>query len=198
MVVIPSNRPHPRSATPSRGKSALDRSVAALLLLLSGVCLIAIAVAIWLEDDGPVLARERRVGPGGREFNLLRFRTDQREAPDAEAPGSAGPTPGLDRASRLGRLLRRYHLDLLPVLVNVLKGDLSLVGPRPHKAPGPRAAPRLGVRPGLVPPWLARSAPRSAAEEARAVQDYLRNWSPLLDIRLLWRTVRESLPPAGR
>ncbi len=195
MVVIPSNRPHPQSVTPSRAKSVLDRSVAALLLLLSGVCLVAVALAMWLEDDGPLLTRERRIGRDGREFDLLRFRTSAWARPAPGAP-VGGPAAAVDRCSSVGGVLRRYHLDELPVLVNVVKGDLSLVGPRPRPAAGPPGASPPGVRPGLLRPWRADAAPRSSAEEARAVQDYLRGWSPADDLAVVWNALREQvLPP---
>ncbi|MCR6678907.1 sugar transferase, partial [Escherichia marmotae] len=83
------------------------------------------------------------------------------------------------------------------LLVNVAKGDLSLVGPRPRRNV-PRSELQLGVRPGLVRPWPAGAAPRSAAEEFEAVRDYLDHWSPTADLRVLGRVVRDGVRPSGR
>jgi lipopolysaccharide/colanic/teichoic acid biosynthesis glycosyltransferase len=182
VVLIPSSgaRP-PSSAAVPLAKSVLDRTVATLVLFLSGVCLALVALAVWLGDDGPLLSRERRIGQDGREFDLLRFRT-----------GPWGPHAPAERTSWVGRTLRRYHLDELPVLVNVIRGDLSLVGPRPRKACEARAVPASGARPGLVRPWPDARRPRSGAEEARAVQDYLRSWSSRGDLALLWTSLRAA------
>ena len=182
MVLIPSSgaRP-PSSAAIPLAKAVLDRTVATLVLLVSGVCLALVAFAVWLGDDGPLLSRERRIGQDGREFDLLRFRTTP-----------WGPHAPAGRASRVGPTLRHYHLDELPVLVNVIRGDLSLVGPRPRRAGEAHAVPTSGTRPGLVRPWPEDRRPRSGAEEARAVQAYLRSWSSRGDLALLWASLRAA------
>jgi lipopolysaccharide/colanic/teichoic acid biosynthesis glycosyltransferase len=191
VVVIPSHRsqPWPAPGTPL-AKSALDRSLAALLLLLTCVWLAVIALAVWLTDDGPLLTREERVGRGGRSIRLLRFRTSTWGGTSGERswPGSD------DGTSSVGRVLERFHLDVLPRLVNVLRGDLSLAGPRPRPATDARATLHVAVRPGLVDPWDPRTPPRSAADEVRAVQDYLAAWSPWQDVVLAWRAVRGATP----
>jgi lipopolysaccharide/colanic/teichoic acid biosynthesis glycosyltransferase len=194
VVVIPSQprRPRPGSPTgvlPSAAKSVLDRTVAAGVLLLTSVCLALVALAVWLDDDGPLLVRERRLGRHGRAFELLRFRTSAWVSPTADQPARPPASP-----SRTGAVLVRWNLDRLPALVNVVKGDLSLVGPRPRRlVDGDTVPPPPGVRPGLVRPWQAGIAPRSPAEEARAVEDYLRNWSPATDLVLLARILRGAV-----
>jgi lipopolysaccharide/colanic/teichoic acid biosynthesis glycosyltransferase len=180
-------------------KSAFDRIVALLLLLLCSVCLALVALAIWLEDDGPLLTRDKRVGRGGGEFALLRFRTSRWDSdPTAVSRTVDDSSPALDATSRVGRLLRLYHLDELLLLVNVVKGDLSLVGPRPRRGSVPRSVLQLGVRPGLVRPWPACAAPQSAAEEFAAVREYLDHWSPTADLRVLGRVLRDGVRRSER
>lgn len=173
----------PRRPTASPvSKAALDRFGAALLLLICGLWLLLIALLLWLQDDRPVLAREPRVGQWGRCFELLRFRTD-------------------DRA--LGAALRRYNLDELPQLINVVKGDMSLVGPRPAPPGDARAADAhlwLAVKPGLTGPWLSSQAPRTREDASIELDRYLRNWSLGSDLAILLCSVREALrrPTTGR
>ena len=191
VVVIPSHRsrhPWPAPGLPL-GKSALDRSLAALLLLVTSVWLGVIALAVWLTDDGPLLIREERVGRNGRSIRLLRFRTSSWGGTCGERP----PATSSDGASSVGRVLLRYHLDALPQLVNVVRGDLSLVGPRPRRRTDARAALHPAVRPGLVDPWDPRTPPRSPADEVRAVQDYLATWSPWRDVALAWQALWVAL-----
>ena len=188
MTTLPRPRSHPPSASsPIPAKAALDRIVATLFLLLTGLWLAVIALALWLTDDGPVLVREIRVGRHGRPFSLLRFRTSR-------CGGSAGEQPAAASGATcpVGRMLRRYHLDALPQLINVVKGDLSLVGPRPRRTTDPRAFLHTAVRPGLIDPWDARTPPRSDAAETRAVQMYLQQWSPRRDMTLAWQAVRRA------
>ena len=182
-----SSLPYPQSRplaepSPSLAKSVLDRALALLLLLLVGVWLGVIALAIWFADDGPLLARDARVGRHGRRIDLLRFRTGEWRgtgAPADRVSSTALSTP-------IGRAVRGHHLDVLPRLVNVVRGDLSLVGPAARRSGDPRALLHPDVRPGLVRPWAPAHAPRSDAEEVRAVQCYLRAWSPKHDLGLLW------------
>src|SRR5205823_10257822 len=123
-------------------KAALDRLGAFALLVLASPVLIAIAAAVWLSSSGPVLYRQRRIGRHGREFTILKFRTmvetdiAQGEADVAWAAAELGlPEPDLppDRCTKVGRMLRRLGADELPQLVNVVKGDMALVGPRPER-----------------------------------------------------------------
>jgi len=167
-------------------KAVADRVVAAVLLLLSAVVLLLIALTVRAESPGGVLTRSPRLGRWGSEFDLLRFRT-------TAADGSI---------TRVGRLLRRSGLDGLPELVNVLAGEMSLVGPRPQPLPGARASgeeaePWLPVRPGLTGLWYLRGGPADQ-DGPLGLEFYRQNWSLALDLRILVRAigaaVRESRP----
>lgn len=136
------------------GKRALDLAGAALLLAALSPLIAAVALAVWLALGPPVVFRQVRAGRGGAPFAVLKFRT-LREGPGEDAA----------RMTRLGRRLRALALDELPQLVNVLRGEMSLVGPRPLPLDyvplySPRQALRLAVRPGLA--GLAQAAGRNA------------------------------------
>lgn len=132
-------------------KRLFDMAVAAAALVLLVPVLAAAAVAVAFSSPGPVLFRQTRVGRGGERFTLLKFRSMRM------APGASITVAGDRRVTRVGEFLRRYKLDELPQLWNVLLGDMSLVGPRPEveryvdlKAPLWRAV--LAVRPGITDP----------------------------------------------
>ena len=178
-------------------KRAIDVVVAAAALLVLSPLMALIAAAILLTMGPPVLFRHRRLGLGGREFTLLKFRTMRGRPP--------GPDVALDdeqRITRLGRLLRSLTLDELPELVNVLRGDLSLVGPRPllpeyRELYTPQQWRRHEMPPGMAGPALA--AGRNALSwEAKftADVDYVEHWSLWLDARVLalsiWRVLRRE------
>jgi lipopolysaccharide/colanic/teichoic acid biosynthesis glycosyltransferase len=136
------------------GKRAFDLAVSLVALLLLVPVLLVIALAVWLDSPGPVLYRQERVTRGGRLFRLLKFRTmvvdADRLAPNVSAAGDP-------RVTRVGRFLRRSYLDELPQLVNVVRGDMSLVGPRPETPEfvalfTPEERRVLTVRPGLAGP----------------------------------------------
>lgn len=122
----------PRGYLEGGGKRLFDLLLAPLLLLLVAPLLLAAMLALWLSTLGrePVLYRQARVGLDGRRFSLLKLRT---MAVDAEAGGIAMTLPGDPRVTRLGRLLRRYRIDEIPQLLNVLRGEMSLIGPRPER-----------------------------------------------------------------
>ena len=175
-------------------KASFDSTVAAFVLVLLAPVLLAVAVCLAATGRGRVFARQDRVGRDGRVFQLLRFRTE----------GDAGRTkPG---EFPLGAFLRRYSIDELPQLVNVLKGDVSFVGPRPGL---PSELARLGidvqrafpVKPGLVGLGsVSGGRGRSPGAGAPAdVIEYAENWSLLLDLAILRRAVaaalRGSAPP---
>ena len=133
---------------------ALDAAAAGIGLAVASPFLAVAAVAIKLDDGGPVLYRQERVGRDGRPFRLLKLRTMVADAP---ARGGALTSPRDPRVTRLGAALRRWKLDELPQLLNVLRGDMSLVGPRPEVpryvagySPCQRAV--LRVRPGITDP----------------------------------------------
>ena len=141
-------------ASADGARRALDVAVSGALLLASAPVLGILALAVRATSPGPTLFRHERVGRDGRPFQLLKFRTMVADAP---ARGGALTAPGDPRITRLGAVLRRWKLDELPQLVNVLRGDMSLVGPRPEV---PRyvslyneAERRIfAVRPGITDP----------------------------------------------
>ncbi|MET0795626.1 MAG: sugar transferase [Polyangiaceae bacterium] len=195
-------------------KRAFDVAAATAGLLVSSPVLVTAAVLVKLSSPGPVLFQQERIGRGGRPFRLLKFRSMR--------VGSGGPlvTAASDaRVTRVGRALRRSKLDELPQLVNVLRGDLSLVGPRPEVARYValyRAEDRAflqSVRPGITDPTtirfrneeeiLARSAApeRTYTEEllptkVRMYCQYLESASFMNDIRILYETLRVVARPS--
>lgn len=192
-------------------KGAMDRTTAALLLVLLAPVLVAIAVAVRIGSPGPVLYRQERVGISGRPFTMLKFRSmvadaDQRLA----ALGSANVSDGLlfkipddPRITPVGRWLRTYSLDELPQLVNVLTGSMSLVGPRPP-LPSEVArydssvSRRLLVKPGLTGLWqISGRSDLPWEETVRLDLRYVENWSLALDALILWKTGRAVLAGSG-
>ena len=165
---------------------------AGLGLALAGPVLAAAAVAIKLEDGGPVLYRQRRVGQGGRDFDLLKLRT---MVVGAEHQGAGlAVNRGDARITRVGRILRRLSLDELPQLWNVVRGEMSLIGPRPTLAYQveqytPHQRRRLDVRPGITG-WAQVQGRASLPWEERIELDvwYVEHRSPSLDLKILART----------
>ena len=180
-------------------------AVAALLLLpLWPVVGLAIALAIRVESPGPVLYRQRRLGRGGREFMLLKFRTMVHGAEQRTGPVWARWRDA--RTTRVGRVLRRWHLDEVPQVVNVVRGEMSLVGPRPERPEiaariarvVPGFAGRLLVRPGIA--GLAQAYGSYHLHPRRKLhydQEYIAAMSPWLDLKLgvlcAWRVLREGV-----
>lgn len=177
-------------------KRPLDLSIiiaAGILLLPFWLILwLAILLAIRLEDGGRVFYVQCRVGQGGRHFRLFKFRTMMKDAECATGPvWAARQDP---RLTRVGRVLRRFHLDEMPQLFNVLRGDMSLVGPRPERPEllkrierdVPAFAQRLRIRPGLA--GLAQIQVGYHADpqtKLRYDKLYMATMSPLLDLKLL-------------
>jgi len=175
-------------------KRAFDVVVALLALVLLSPLMLGAALAVAMQCGRPVLFRQQRVGLGGRTFEMLKFRSMVREAANVGPHYTAGDDP---RITRVGRFLRRTSLDELPQLLNVLRGDMSLVGPRPDlpvQAADYRAedwALRCSVRPGLT--GLAQATLRSqATPEQRLAADlaYVRRPTLAADLRILLLTVR--------
>jgi lipopolysaccharide/colanic/teichoic acid biosynthesis glycosyltransferase len=177
---------------PYRGKRAFDLIVLVVLSLPAGTLGLVAALAVKLDDRGPVLFRQERVGRGGRAFHVLKLRT--------MAHGAANPLfPDGSRITRSGRVLRRLSLDELPQLLNVLRGDMSIVGPRPTLAYQvarytPEQRRRLAVRPGLT--GLAQVKGRNNLPWADRILldlEYIRKQSPLYDLYVLLLSVKVVL-----
>jgi lipopolysaccharide/colanic/teichoic acid biosynthesis glycosyltransferase len=179
---------------------ALSLAVAVVALVLTAPLIALIALAVRLESPGPAFFVQDRVGLHGRRFRLLKFRT-MREAP----AGTADSVWGRDNASRvtrLGALLRRYRLDELPQCLNILRGDMNLVGPRPEMASNvatfsaviPYYNLRHEVRPGLTG-WAQVKAGYSMSTEEvtrKLCYDlyYIKHMSPTFDLQILIDTVK--------
>jgi lipopolysaccharide/colanic/teichoic acid biosynthesis glycosyltransferase len=173
---------------------ALDVVMAAALLVVTAPLLAVAAVAIRLESRGPVFYRQRRVGRHGDPFELLKLRT---MVPGAEAMGAGiYVLEGDPRITRVGRLLRRFSFDELPNLINVLRGDMAIVGPRPTVQEQvdrytERQLRRLEVRPGITG-WAQIKGRTSLPWPDRIELDvwYVEHRSLRLDLRILARTAR--------
>jgi lipopolysaccharide/colanic/teichoic acid biosynthesis glycosyltransferase len=173
---------------------ALDVLLAGALLLLTSPVLLAAIVAIKLESRGPAIYRQRRVGRHGEPFELWKLRT---MVPGAEAMGAGiYVLEGDTRITRIGRLLRRFSLDELPNLVNVLRGEMAIVGPRPTVQEQvdrytERQRRRLEVKPGITG-WAQVNGRASLPWHERIELDvwYVDNRSLLLDLRILAKTAR--------
>ena len=179
------------SAGPGR---ALEIALATVTLVLTAPLLAIAALAIALGSPGPVLYRARRVGRGGAEFELLKLRTMHA---GNEPVGVGTPVlPHDPRVTKVGGLLRRFSLDEIPNLVNVLRGEMALVGPRPTLAAQvaeytPRQRRRLEVKPGITG-WAQVNGRAGIAWSERIELDvwYVDNRSLALDLRILARTAR--------
>jgi lipopolysaccharide/colanic/teichoic acid biosynthesis glycosyltransferase len=172
----------------------LDVVLAAVLLVVTAPLSAVAVVAIRLESKGPAFYRQRRVGRHGRPFELLKLRT---MVPGAEAMGAGiYVLEGDPRITRVGRLLRRYSLDELPNLINVLRGDMAVVGPRPTVQEQvdrytERQLRRLEVKPGITG-WAQINGRTSLPWPERIELDvwYVEHRSLHLDLRILARTAR--------
>ncbi len=171
-------------------KRAIDVTAAAVLLTLAAPILGVAGLLVWIGMGRPVLFRQMRAGWRGRPFSLWKFRT-MRQLADPEGR----PLPDALRLTPLGRLLRRLSIDELPQLVNVLRGEMSLVGPRPLLMPyldryTPEQARRHEVKPGITG-WAQVNGRNALSWEERFALDvwYVDHWSLRLDARILWRTV---------
>lgn len=179
-------------------KRLLDVLVAAVGLVLVSPLLGLVALAVRLAIGSPVLFVQTRPGRGGVPFELLKFRTmSERRGPDGEL------LPDRDRLNRVGRLLRATSLDELPELVNVLRGDMSLVGPRPLLMEylaryTPEQARRHEVRPGITG-WAQVNGRNDTTWDDRFACDlyYVEHRSMRLDLHILKRTVVQVLTGAG-
>ncbi|HEY4346336.1 MAG TPA: sugar transferase [Gaiellaceae bacterium] len=171
---------------------ALDIAIAGTGLVLSSPLYALGALAVKLEDRGPVLYKQKRVGKDGRDFEILKLRT---MVPQAETMGAGfAVDKGDSRITRAGALLRRLSLDELPQLWNVVRGDMSLIGPRPTlryqvDRYDERQLHRLDVKPGITG-WAQIHGRASLSWADRIALDlwYVENRSPAIDLKILLRT----------
>jgi lipopolysaccharide/colanic/teichoic acid biosynthesis glycosyltransferase len=181
-------------------KRGLDIVISVVLAVLTLPLWIVIAAAVWLDDPGPVLLRQSRLGRGGVPFAMWKFRSMRRPLAGAIQQSDD------ERITRVGSFLRRYHFDEIPQLINVIIGEMSLVGPRPER---PEIAERILqdvpdfdlrtlVRPGMA--GLAQSLVEYDSRPAVKLRydlTYMCSWSLWLDIRLLFRSLTASLSGSG-
>lgn len=192
-------------------KNAMDRIGAVLILLLLLPVFLVVALLIVLDDRGPIFFRQERVGRDGKTFGMMKFRTMITDAESVlpqlmAANEAAGPLFKMQddpRVTRIGRVLRKYSLDEFPQLLNVIRGEMSLVGPRP---PLPREVAayesdtrrRFLVKPGMTGLWqISGRSDLSWNESVRLDLYYVENWTPLLDVMIMWRTFRVVVRPDG-
>ena len=183
-------------------KRSFDIVAGVILLVMFSPIIAFVAIAVWLESGSPIFFRQERVGERGEIFSFIKFRSmrvgaEKEWAKLKRQSARTGPVPKIKddpRVTRFGRFIRRWSLDELPQLINVIVGDMSLVGPRPHL---PEEVARyeseekklLEVKPGIT--GLAQISGRADiafADEARLDLWYIEHWSPLIDIAILART----------
>jgi exopolysaccharide biosynthesis polyprenyl glycosylphosphotransferase len=184
-------------------KSLLDRTAAAIALLMLTPAFAAIAIRIRVEDGGPVFFKQIRVGRNGQPFKVWKFRTmvinaERLQANLTEQNEGNGALFKMRRDPRItkpGTWLRRYSLDELPQLVNVVRGEMSIVGPRPAlpeetaKYNGTHMTRRIVVKPGITGLWqVSGRSDLSLADSMRLDVHYVENWSLILDLQILWKT----------
>lgn len=193
-------------------KRALDLLGAIAGGLIISPLLVLLAVAVKLDSSGPVLFRQRRIGRGGKPFTFYKFRTMhhnndpeihkdyvsaliREESEDLKGDGGSYKIESDPRVTRLGHYLRRTSLDELPQLFNVLRGDMSLVGPRPPidyevDLYGDRELGRLAVLPGMTGLWQVSGRAQTTYQQMVDLDlEYIRTWSFLLDLKILAKTV---------
>jgi exopolysaccharide biosynthesis polyprenyl glycosylphosphotransferase len=187
-------------------KRTLDIVASATMLFLTAPFLLVAAAAVRLQDGGPAFYRQERVTRGGRVFRILKLRTMTQ---NAERHGAVWAQAGDPRVTRIGRFLRRTRLDELPQLINILKGDMSFVGPRPERpefvaelaAKLPLYNERHLVRAGLTG-WAQINYPYGASlDDARSKLSYdlyyVKNFSVLFDVLIILQTLRVVLWPGA-
>jgi exopolysaccharide biosynthesis polyprenyl glycosylphosphotransferase len=192
-------------------KHAIDRVVSFLLIVLMLPVLISLAIAVRVSSPGPVLYRQRRIGRDGRRFDILKFRSMRLDDGKKAGPGpngdvAPGGVEGDDRRTAVGSFIRRYSLDELPQLFNVLKGQMSLIGPRPERPEFVevfdeevrRYSDRHRVKSGIT--GLAQVSgyrgKTSLPERVELDNYYIQNWSMGLDLKIAFRTFAAVLEPA--
>jgi Undecaprenyl-phosphate glucose phosphotransferase len=211
-VVMPTLMVPPLSAPAAIAKRAIDLLVAAVLLVPLTPLFLLVAAAIRLDSPGPVFFMQPRIGQFGRSFRIFKFRSLHVARADTAAEALVGR--GDTRVTRVGRYLRKYSIDELPQIFNVLFGEMSLVGPRPHasraKADGriyaeimPDYMLRYRVKPGMTG-WAQVNGWRGNTDTEEKLRkrvqfdfDYIKGWSLLSDFRILVQTIPSVvMPPA--
>jgi exopolysaccharide biosynthesis polyprenyl glycosylphosphotransferase len=184
-------------------KRAVDVIFSAAALVVLSPVMLAIAIAIKLDSHGPVFYASERIGKRGRVFRCMKFRTMVRDAEKRQAEimhmnerqGVLFKISNDPRITTLGRLLRKYSLDELPQFFNVLKGDMSIVGPRPPLASEVREYKlshlrRLDVTPGITGLWQVQGRQDPSFDSYISLDvTYIENWSVWLDLKIILRTV---------
>jgi len=194
-------------------KRLFDLIVGGLALILFSPLMLVATLAVRFGSPGPILFRQQRIGEGGRPFQMLKFRTMHMGAETEElqlarqtdqGPPAFVKQPNDPRMTRVGHILRRFSIDELPQLFNVLKGDMSLVGPRPElpwlvERYEPWHRKRFAVPQGMTGWWQVNGRSDRADYTLRVEDDlyYIRNWSVWLDLRILWMTVGAVLRGKG-
>lgn len=186
---------------------AAGRVLAAVALIVLSPILAAIALAVRLDSAGPAFYRQDRIGQRGQRFAMLKFRT---MSVNAEHPAAGDDGANVlfkmrhdPRITRLGAVLRRYSLDEVPQLINVVRGEMALIGPRPALAHeveryADDVHRRLAVRPGMTGLWqVSGRSDLSWDETVRLDLEYVDNWAPTLDLRIIARTVPAVLGHRG-
>jgi exopolysaccharide biosynthesis polyprenyl glycosylphosphotransferase len=213
-IPLVSIRPSSPTSWRVRIKYALDRMAGAVLIVLSAPLLLALALAVRVSLGRPILFRQVRVGRDGRTFEMLKFRTMRQPSTDPASTAAPmrtdvapGGVEGADRRTRLGTFLRRSSLDELPQLLNVLFGDMSLVGPRPERPEFVdlfrehvrRYDDRHRMKSGITG-WSQVNGLRGKTSLADRVEWdnwYIENWSPWLDVKILSRTALAVVRNSG-
>jgi sugar transferase (PEP-CTERM system associated) len=195
-----------KSALLLAAKRMLDILASLILLLIAMPIIGIVALAIWLESGSPILFRQERIGLGGRSFQILKFRSMNH---DAEEHGPKWAADGDQRATRVGRIIRKLRFDELPQVVNVLSGEMSFVGPRPERAifcrmleaETPFYALRYSVRPGITGWAQVKYQYGASVEEAKTKLEYdlfyIKHLSLTLDLAILFETAKVVLWQRG-
>jgi exopolysaccharide biosynthesis polyprenyl glycosylphosphotransferase len=194
-------------------KQAIDLIVALVTIILLAVPFVIVGLAIKLTSPGPILFRQRRCGLNGQPFTILKFRTmetnaEQRKHELAAMNEMSGPVFKMTNDPRItpvGRILRKFSIDEFPQFYNVLRGEMSLVGPRPLPVDEVRRFDdfahrrRLSVKPGLTCLWQVsgRNNVSDFGDWVRLDLEYIDNWSLWLDLKIMWRTIPIVLIGAG-
>lgn len=184
-------------------KRLFDFSVAAFFLTLALPILAVLSAAVRITSSGPAYFRQERLGQDGKKFSIVKFRTMFNGSEHTEVNRDCYSYASDPRVTPLGRLLRNTSLDELPQLINVLRGEMSLVGPRPAlphhlNRYSEEERQRLRFRPGIT--GLAQVSGRNSLSWEERIQcdlDYIRNWSLMLDFKILIRTVGVVLRREG-